>query len=588
MCPFPAIWASCCADVRRHAAGWLFPDSPSRAPYLAPNVACCPRPTELSPNVIPSLLTLAAALIAVPAQVQAEPAQTLLLPNDANQEIRLSSSAEPGPPPSMVFIPGGDVTIGTEPKRVDRLGDGNSTAIRAVAAELPRHKDTVGPFFLDKTEVTNKQWQVYLDATGRKPSEWVVKYSWGSEQIPKGQEDFPITNVSFVEIRDYLAWCGKRLPTEVEWTFAARGTEADFDYPWGERWSSKKARSASSGENRPTSVGSYPEGASPFGLLDMGGNVWEWVDSPFNPYDGFKPVPFKLGRKTDYLSPEFNRTSRIAKGGSYVSARDVMRIDYRLPMRPTDSDESVGFRAARSYADGVDLIQHSHKRLLPVQLPSRSDIDFTDVVAKEITTYASGGSGTLITGHRYLAFAHPVAKRGSGLAKLRKSTRDEPLTLGLLTTSESIEEPALPPGDYLLAYKGKGESKAHKQARRDDKRSGNDEKDEQPVPVAEPDDSAPAGASSPWPGIDVSEIIRDIDYPQDKEVILFYNVNGAVVGFTLLPDAMETSFSPAVLNDGGNGKDWTIQFSHDNMARNKKLPRFSIKLKLYGEGLSAD
>jgi len=542
---------------------------------------------ELSPNVIPSLLALV-ALVSATAQVQANPAQTLLLTNDTDQEVRLSSAEEPGPPPSMIFVPGGDVVMGTDLKRVERLGDGQRTTLIQVAAELPRHKDSLGPFFIDRTEVTNRQWKVFLDATGRKPSKWVVTYSWGSERIPKGQDDYPITNVSFVEIRDYLAWCGKRLPTETEWMFAARGA-GDGDFAWGQNWSSKNVHFAGNSANKPTSVGSYLEGASPFGLLDMCGNVWEWVDSPFSPFDGFKPVSFKLGRKTEYLSPEFNRTSRIAKGGCFVSPRDILRIDFRMPMKPTESDESLGFRAARSYGDGVDMIVHAHNRLLPVQLPSKSSIDFTDVVAKEITTYAPSDAGKIITGHRYLAFAHPVAKRGSGLAKLRKATRNEPLTLGLLTTSESIEQPQLPPGDYLLAYKGEGESKAHKDARRDAKRTGNDKDDGEEPPPSPPTDEGgnltPAGASVPWPGVNVAEIIKDIDFPQETEVILFYNVNGAVVGYTNLPEAHEDKQQPAVLSDAGDGRKWTIEFSLDNMPRNKKMPRFTIELTLYGAGL---
>lgn len=537
--------------------------------------------------MIPTLLALA-ALFTAPTQVQASPAQTLLLTNDSDQEVRLSSSDEPGPPPGMVFIPGGDVTMGTEVKRIARLGDDNRTTIIQVAAEIPRHKDTVEPFFLDRTEVTNHQWKVFLDTTNRKPSKWVVEYSWGSNQIPAGQDDYPITNVSFVEIRDYLAWCGKRLPTEPEWVFAARGSEEN-DYAWGPKWSAKNAQYAGNSTNKPISVGSFPEGASPFGLLDMCGNVWEWVDSPFVPFDGFKPVPYRIGKKTEYISPDFNRTTRIAKGGYYGSARDVLRVDFRLPMKPTESDEGLGFRAARSYADGVDVILHAHKRLLPVQLPSKAAIDFTDVVAKEITTYSPSDAGKIVTGHRYLAFAHPVAKRGSGLSRIRKDSRDEPVTLGLLTTTESIEQPRLPPGDYLLAYKGKGESKAHKQARRDAKRSGND--DDEGMPPAPPageegDNSTPAGASVPWPGVNVSDIIKDIEFPQDDDVILFYNVNGAVVGYTQLPEASEAKKSPAALTDGGDGKDWTISFSLDNMPRNKKVPRFAIELTLYGEGLT--
>ena len=79
--------------------------------------------------------------------------------------------------------------------------------------------------------------------------------------------------------------------------------------------------------------------------------------------------------------------------------------------------------------------------------------------------------------------------------------------------------------------------------------------------------------------------MEDIDYPQDKEVILFYNVNNAVVGYTLMPDAFEKDRAPASLIDTGDGKTWTIEYSHDNMPRNDKLPRFTIELKLFGEGL---
>ena len=533
--------------------------------------------------MIHSLIAL--AVITTPMTAQAHTTTALLVAPNDGQAVRLSSSESDATPAGMTFIPGGTTVVGTEFKDIERLGDGNRLTIQTVAGEAPRHEAEVAPFYLDTFEVTNRQWMTYLNATGKEVSEWVVE-SWGGQRtIPEGTEDHPITNVNYPEIRDFLAWCGKRLPTEEEWTLAARGTSDSRTYPWGERWNSKVCQSASTTPQQPVAVYEHEGGASPFGVRNMAGNVWEWVDSPYAPYDGFEPFPFKVGRKKEPLSPDFDRTSYVAKGGSFFAPRDALRIDYRLKMGPTDSDASVGFRAARSQQRGVDVLTHAYKRLRPSQIPELAGLDFDDVVSEEFYEYEStAGGGTIITSYRYLAFAHPIPERGSGLARMRKEAREEPVTLGLLSTSEPLESPELPPGDYLLAYKGAGESKAYKEKRREEKKNKRSKKDddEAAAPVA----STPAGASAPWPGVNVSMITEDIDFPQEKEVILFYNVNGAVVGWLpLMPDAVETKKSPANLEGKDNGTDWTIEFSLDNIPRNGKMPRFTIPLKLYGEGL---
>ena len=518
-------------------------------------------------------------------------ATSLSLVNDGFREVRVSSTTEPEPPAGMLLVPGGEVIVGTELSRIEYLGDKDEVKIKQVMAEFPRHTAKVESFYIDRTEVTNLQWTIYLEATGREPSSDVVEYCWGGTTVPKGNEMLPISNVSFTEVIQYLAWAGKRLPTEDEWTMAARGPADDRDYPWGMRWDSKACRHSGITPASPSTVGSFPSGASPFGVLDMCGNVWEWVDSPFSAFDGFEPWRESKGKRSQIIAPDFDRSLRVAKGGSFANARNDSRIDVRQGLHPGQNDASLGFRAARSAEDGVDIITHAYLRLLPPSVQGLQQLDLNDVVAKEVTSY--GHDGQVITGHRYLAFAHPAAVKGPGLSAMRKDARDDQITLGILSSSEPLEVPPLPPGDYLLTYKAKGESKAYKDKRREDKRSGGDKKkkeDEPPPPPppsdgTEGDGNAPPGASAPWPGVNVAAIVEDIDFPQEKEVILFYNVNNAVVGFTLLPDVFEKDRAPASLIDKSDGKTWTIEYSHDNMPRNDKMPRFTIELKLFGEGL---
>ena len=405
---------------------------------------------------------------------------TLAMLNDGVREVRTSAASKAAASSAgqgMVFVPGGQTVVGTDESEIDYLGDGNDELIALYMAEVPRHQVSVEPFYIDRTEVTNLQWKIYLDATGREPGQYLVDYGWGGKDIPAGDEMLPVANVTFTEVLDFLAWAGKRLPTEEEWTLAARGTEDDRKYPWGDRWDSANCQNASVLPSQPIAVGTYPDGASPYGVLDMSGNVWEWVDSPYSAFDGFAPYKVKKGRKNKTIAPEFNRSFMVAKGGSFANARNDIRIDMRMSVHPSSNDAGLGFRGARSQENGVDVITHGYARLLPPAFSSLADVDLTDVVSKEVTTYAQDSS--LITGHRYLAFAHPAPKKGSGLAAMRKSARDEPVTLGILTTSESLLKPALPPGDYLLAYKGEGESKAHKEKRRAEKGSKSSKKKEE-------------------------------------------------------------------------------------------------------------
>jgi formylglycine-generating enzyme required for sulfatase activity len=131
-------------------------------------------------------------------------------------------------------------------------------------------------FYIDKYEVTNRQFKKFLDATGYKPK-WTKNFlkHWKNNTYPEGKGDHPVVYVDFNDAKAYAAWAGKALPSEAQWQYAAQGLEY-FTFPWGGEWDPTKANVNTEG-TKP--VGSYPEGASPFGVMDMVGNVAEMTDS---------------------------------------------------------------------------------------------------------------------------------------------------------------------------------------------------------------------------------------------------------------------------------------------------------------------
>lgn len=170
-------------------------------------------------------------------------------------------------PEGMVYVPGGYFQMGTNDEDADE-------DVR------PQRRVFVPAFYMDRTEVTNREYKRFLP----------------SHDYPKGEDDLPATNVTYDEAAAYAQWAGKRLPTEEEWEKAARGTDGRR-YPWGETWDSahvaKRAVTAGQsvvrerqskdpktcllGPSRVRRVGSAPDGVSPYGCLDMAGNAWEWV-----------------------------------------------------------------------------------------------------------------------------------------------------------------------------------------------------------------------------------------------------------------------------------------------------------------------
>lgn len=131
-------------------------------------------------------------------------------------------------------------------------------------------------YYIDIHEVTNQQFKEFLDATGYQPK-WSKNFlkHWRNGTYPEGKANHPVVYIDYWDAKAYAEWAGKELPTEAQWQYAAQGTDGRL-FPWGNEWDQNKANVGSDGT---CPVGSYPEGASPFGVLDMIGNVAEMTDS---------------------------------------------------------------------------------------------------------------------------------------------------------------------------------------------------------------------------------------------------------------------------------------------------------------------
>jgi len=320
-------------------------------------------------------------------------------------------------PAGMVLVPGGDFLMGSDHKL-------------AQANERPAHRVHVGAFWMDRHHVTNAEFRAFVEATGyvttaeRKPdwetlkvqlpagapqpadaalvpgamvfvgterpvslddySQWwrfVPGADWkhpgGPGSSIDGKDDHPVVQVSYDDVLAYARWAGKRLPTEAEWEFAARGGLEQATYAWGDEFAPRGEKmlnfwdtnerpfpvvSAKAGGAMGTSrVGTFP--ANGYGLVDMTGNAWQWVgdwyradaftlvasngivDDPRGPDDSWDPA--------DRSAPE-NAPKRVIRGGSFLC-----NVDYCLSYRPSarrgndpyNPMSHIGFRLVMSEAD---------------------------------------------------------------------------------------------------------------------------------------------------------------------------------------------------------------------------------------------
>jgi formylglycine-generating enzyme required for sulfatase activity len=232
--------------------------------------------------------------------------------------------------PEWVSIPAGEFWMG---------GEGGEKKYEG----KPVHRLTLPEFQMARVPVTNVQYALYVqDAKAVPPADWA------GGAAPPGRDNHPVVNVSWDDALGYCAWLGQKiqkkvaLPSEAEWEKAARGERDKRMYPWGNDWRVLCCNSGELGLGDTTPVDLFPQGASPYGLLDMCGNVWEWTRTaygegfhyPYNPLDGRENV------KED--------RNRILRGGSLGDNHEFSRCSARLRSFPGARNFTFGFRVVVS------------------------------------------------------------------------------------------------------------------------------------------------------------------------------------------------------------------------------------------------
>ncbi|MBA4136015.1 MAG: sulfatase-modifying factor protein [Opitutus sp.] len=311
----------------------------------------------------------------------------------------------------MVWVPGGEFTMGSVDPRTEICG-GNEPMDDA----RPLHRVRVSGFWMDRTEVTNVQFRAFVDATGylttaeKAPSaedfpgvpaallvagslvfspptspvplddfrawwRYVAGANWRNPDGPgsdlRGRDDYPVVHVSYADAVAYADWAGKRLPTEAEWEFAARGGKAGLPYTWGRelqpegKWQANIWQGRFPAENTTADgfIGAAPVGRyapNRFGLHDLAGNVWEWC-SDWYQADAYReraardePIMNPTGPRESFDPLEPGVSKRVQRGGSFLCS-DQYCTRYWVGSRgrgePDSSASHVGFRCVADAAN---------------------------------------------------------------------------------------------------------------------------------------------------------------------------------------------------------------------------------------------
>jgi formylglycine-generating enzyme required for sulfatase activity/energy-coupling factor transporter ATP-binding protein EcfA2 len=212
-----------------------------------------------------------------------------------------------------------------------------------------QHQLHLEAFLIAKTPITNAQYDLFVRDAGHSAPDY-----WADGRPPRGLESHPVVYVTWNDAMAYCDWLSRKmeksitLPSEAQWEKAARGKDKRI-YPWGDEWEPGKCNSSELGLGQTTPVGIFPEGRSPYGCLDMSGNVWEWTRSlwgkgwgspefkyPYNPADGRENTAVK------------KELLRVLRGGSWNTYRNLARCSYRSRVYPRCRYDDSGFRVAVS------------------------------------------------------------------------------------------------------------------------------------------------------------------------------------------------------------------------------------------------
>ncbi|MFI1732341.1 ergothioneine biosynthesis protein EgtB [Streptomyces acidicola] len=307
-------------------------------------------------------LTEAGFAFGMIAQHEQQHDETMLITHQLRKGGAALTAPDPEPVPlftgpSEVLVPGGPFMMGT------------STEPWALDNERPAHRRLVPPFHIDTTPVTNGAYRAFIEDGGYDDERWWAPQGWNhirahgisaplfwrrdggqwlrrhfgvTEVIPP---DEPVLHVSWYEADAYARWAGRRLPTEAEWEKAARHDPAagrSTRYPWGDADPTPEHANLGQRHLRPAPAGSCPAGASPLGVRQLIGDVWEWTSSDFLPYPGFTAFPYK-----EYSEVFFGPEYKVLRGGSFAVDAVACRGTFRNWDYPIRRQIFSGFRTAR-------------------------------------------------------------------------------------------------------------------------------------------------------------------------------------------------------------------------------------------------
>ncbi len=243
----------------------------------------------------------------------------------------------PTPPPSPdqteeILIPAGEFQMGCDMSNPIETCSPNQKPLHAVYLDA---------YFIDKYEVTNARYKACVEAGGCTPpwqnNSYTRSHYYGNPEF----DNYPVIRVDWYQAAAFCTWGGKRLPTEAEWERAARGNQDTRKFPWGNLPADDTLLNYNNRLHDTDAVGSYPGGASPDGLMDMAGNVWEWVNDW---YAGAYYKSSPLENPPGPLTGEY----RVRRGGSWLNKESDMRVAERSLKPPEHWPSAIGIRCVRT------------------------------------------------------------------------------------------------------------------------------------------------------------------------------------------------------------------------------------------------
>lgn len=224
----------------------------------------------------------------------------------------------------MVYVPAGDFTMGFD---------------RAAKKDMsPGHTVNLDSFWIDRTEVTNAQYAKCVTAGNCDEPRDLTSHNRVNYYNGDRYAAFPVINITYNEAKAYCQWAGRALPTEAQWEKAARGTDGRI-YPWGDKAASAGLANFGKPMGDTVQVGSYPDGASQYGALDMAGNIREWTADWYDEtYYRTSPKENPTGPSTGY--------KRSVRGGSWGDDLSNIRVFIRWGVIPVNGSNDLGFRCA--------------------------------------------------------------------------------------------------------------------------------------------------------------------------------------------------------------------------------------------------